>query len=91
MENKYDENVLRSRSDIRALLDMPKEEFVEWYNARSAATERVLQDCRLVTDIPSLLNQSHDGSTMRESTISGMMDGLERGLEYLKVIRKLRD
>jgi hypothetical protein len=82
-------DTLKKRRDVAALLALPVAEFEVWYAAREQVSKDLLARLTTASDVPSLLNPTFECS-MREPTINGLISGLERGLQYLKIIKYLR-
>mgnify|MGYP001573989717 CR=1 FL=1 len=96
-EKEYDTNVLRARElayrnrqDVGRILRMNNQEFKEWYEIRRNVLERILQEYKLATSIPNLLNASIEEEMSEVPAVSRLMNGLSRGLEYLEEIVDLR-
>ncbi len=89
MAEEYDREVLMRRGDIKRIINMDNRIFERWYDERSCATKVLLEYYRTIGSIPSLLNPGIERNMV--GNYKGTIESLERGLEYLEVIKNLRE
>lgn len=86
---------LQRRTDVKAVIDMSHVEFHEWYRQRKEASERLLRDYKLASDIPSF-EPALDGDILyvrnnKTQVLAANISSLEAGLEYLEMIKDMRE
>lgn len=82
------------RSDIEEVLKMEPLKFDSWYKQRETALLELLNPLRIAGTVPHLgyAAEEHKSQTLNANAyISGLHKILEEGLEYLQVIKKVRD
>ena len=94
LNNDFD-GFLQKRADVRTVLKMPHVEFQEWYRQRREASQSLLGNYKLAADIPSF-ELGPDGYIMlmrsnRTPELDGVINSLEAGLDYLNLIKELRE
>jgi len=78
------------RPDIENILGLDDAGFDEWYKTRKSVAERLLKDYEVVGTIPHLQFGSRQNNLTCISHLSGVIESLEEGLEYLEIIKKVR-
>lgn len=81
------------RSDIEKILKMDSIAFDSWYRSRKNSVLGLLNDFEILVTIPDLRYGSEDAKNSLDANayISGLHESLKRGLEYVEVIKKVRD
>jgi len=85
-----DLNTIIHRADVKPYINMSDKEFNSWYGERKKESEKLLKSFRLVSDMPSFLGPSNHRDRSQGHLFEGEIGSLERGLEYLNVIKYLR-
>lgn len=78
------------RSDVEAILELGDDEFEEWYRTRKETAERLLRDYETVGSIPDLW-YAHEQQQLTIRPYMNIIGVLEKGLEYLDIIKQARD
>ncbi len=81
------------RSDIEKILKLNDEEFNTWFAERRIAALNLLNNYELIGSIPSLRYSSEEqqNGLKSNSMINGPINVLKDGIEYLGVIRQVRN
>jgi len=81
------------RSDVEEILKMDGIKFDSWYRQKESALLELLNPLRIAVTVPHLRYASEEqkNTLNAQSYISGLHEILEEGLEYLQVIKKVRD
>jgi hypothetical protein len=87
----YDPAQKGIRPDVEKILSMVDNEFDWWYEARKTATTKLIESYKLFASIPDLGYGTGEHIMTSQTHVQTHLDTLEKGLEYLEVIKKARD
>lgn len=94
VEHINDEYVKKPiRSDIEEILKLNDNDFAEWFHDREFAVKKLLTNYEFVASIPDL-RYSYENQRLgldANSEIRSIIGTLKKGLEYLEVIRNVRE
>ena len=89
----YKEPEKAIRSDIEKILALNDEEFHKWFSERKITAQKLLNNYELVGSIPDLIYASEDQKNGLTANVylGEPIKILKKGIEYLEVIKKVRD
>lgn len=81
------------RSDIEKILEMDDIAFDSWYRSRKNSVLGLLNQFKMLITIPDLRYASEESKHGLDANtyVSGLHKILKEGLEYVEVIKKVRD
>ena len=81
------------RSDVQEILNFDDNRFAEWYHNKKFAVGKLLTKYEIVASIPDLRYGYEDQKLGLDaySGLSGMIETLKRGLEYLEAIKNIKE
>ena len=81
------------RSDVLEILNFDNSKFEAWYQTRQSILGSLLNEFKIVASVPDLRypGENQKFGLDSYSGINGMIEVLEKGLEYLEIIREIRD
>ncbi len=82
------------RSDIEEILEMDDIAFDSWYRSKKNSVLGLLNQFEILVTIPNLEYASEEfkyGLDEGHNHLSGLYETLKKGLEYVEVIKKVRD
>ncbi len=82
------------RSDIEKIIGLNDQDFLKWFSERKIAAQTMLKNYELIGEIPHLsyAYEGHGLETLSSNIhINDMIQVLKKGIEYLDVIKQVRD
>ena len=81
------------RSDVLEILNLDGIKFDSWYRSKTSSLLDLLNSLRIVVKVPDLryMSESQKLGLDASSGLKDLIETLERGLEYVEVIKKVRD